>query len=98
MVVMLNGRVTKPGLLRPRQVGGLSAMWLHSAAVGTYLSSLHHSQDSSCRAVLHCRQCSQQYPVVDQFLTSHSGIKEEAVAGAYEDRSGAITFGVFSQG
>lgn len=33
VVVMLNGRITKPGLLRPRRVGGFSAMWLRSVAV-----------------------------------------------------------------
>lgn len=30
-------------------------------------------------------------------MRSYSGVNEEALVGAYEDRSGAVTFGVFSQ-
>lgn len=43
----------------------------------------------------HCREYSWQCSLLEQFLRSYSGVKDVALMAACEDRSGAITFGVF---
>lgn len=57
-VVMLNGRITKPGLLGPRWIEGFSVTWLCSAAVCCVRHASQppcNSQESKCGAVSHCR-------------------------------------------
>lgn len=89
--VVMNSRITNPGLLRP---GWGFLCGFAVCRVGHASQSLTAVWRANS-GLSHCREYSWQCPLPEQFLRSYSGVKDKGLILISKDRSGAITFGVF---